>query len=158
MESEIQILKQQIASDNWEINLSAADRLGDIGTDESVHPLLDNLKSDDNFKRNAAALGLMRTKNQKYFDSLMNRIKELGLDEDRGTLVFALEAFDCSSNLYDIVDLYLNGNAEVRMGTTTILNDQKFKLTRKEIKRVSDLLHRFNYSLDEFKISYEITD
>lgn len=158
MERDIQILKEQIKSDDWATSLSAADRLGDIGTDESVQPLLDNLRSGDNFKRNAAALGLMRTKNQKYFDLLMNRIKELGADEEIGTLVYALEDFDCSSNLYDIVDLYLNGNAEVQMGTTTILNEQKFKLTEQEMKRVSDLLNKFNYSLEGFRISYEIID
>jgi HEAT repeat protein len=158
MESDIHILKEQVKSDDWETSLSAADRLGDIGTEEAIQPLLDNLKSDDNFRRNAAALGLMRTKNQKYFNTLINRIKELGVREEIGTLVYALENFDCSLNLYDIVDLYLNGNAEVQMGTTTILNEQKFTLTKEEIKRVSDLLDRFNYSLEGFKISYQIID
>jgi len=158
MESDINILKEQINSDDWGTSLSAADRLGDIGTEESVQLLLDTLKSNDNFKRNAAALGLMRTKNQRCFAPLMNRIKELGTDEEIGTLVYALEDFDCSSNLYDIVNLYVRGNAEVQMGTTTILNDQKFKLTKQEMKRVRDLLNEFNYSLDGFKISYEIID
>jgi hypothetical protein len=88
----------------------------------------------------------------------MNRIKELGPDEEIGTLVYALEDFDCSLNLFDIAELYLRGNAEVQMGTTTILNEQKFKLTKQELKRVRDLLNKFNYSLDGFKISYEIID
>ena len=158
MERDIQILREEFKSDDWDISLSAADKLGDIGTEESVQPLLDNLKSDDNFKRNVAALGLMRTKNQRYFDPIMKRIKELGPKEEIGTLVYSLENFDCSSNLYDIVELHFNGNGEVRMGTSTILSEQSFKLTKGEIKRVTDLFDKFNFTLDEFKISYEIVD
>ncbi len=158
MESEIQILGQQLKSDDWEISLSAADRLGDIGTDQSVQPLLDSLKSDNNFKRNAAALGLMRTKNQKYFDSLMSRIKELGPNEEIGTLFYALENFDCSLNLYDIVELCLSGNGEVQMSAATIFDEQTFKVTKKEIRRVNDLLNKSSYSLKSLGISYELTD
>jgi HEAT repeat protein len=44
MESEIQILSEQLKSDDWDTSLSAADKLGDIGTDESVQPLLDSIK------------------------------------------------------------------------------------------------------------------
>jgi HEAT repeat protein len=158
MESEIQILSEQLKSDDWDTSLSAADKLGDIGTDESVQPLLDSIKSDNNFKRNAAALGLMRTKNQKYFDSLMNRIKELGPNEEIGTLFYALENFDCSLNLYDIVELCLSGNGEVQMSAATIFHEQTFKVTKEEIKIVTDLLNKSDYSLENLGISYELTD
>jgi HEAT repeat protein len=67
METEIHTLREQIKSDDWKTRLSVADRLGDIGTDEGNSTSVGGLKSDNNFERHAAALGLMRTKNQKYF-------------------------------------------------------------------------------------------
>ena len=156
MDKEIAKLKQEIKSDDWKTSLSAADRLADIGTEESVQLLVDNLQSEDNFIRNAAALGLMRTGNQKFFNPLINRIKELGSEEEIGTLVYALEGFDCCAILSDIVNLFLKGNFEVRQATTNILNDQSFQVTRKELEKIEKQLKDHDYSLDSFKINYQI--
>jgi len=156
MDKEILKLKEEITSEDWKTSLSAADRLANIKTKESLQVLVDNLKSENNFIRNAAALGLMQTGDQEYFEPLIKRIKELGTEEEIGTLVYALENFDCSTILPDIVTLYLKGNFEVRQATTNILNEQSFKLTTKELKEIENELKDYDYSLDSFKINYQL--
>jgi hypothetical protein len=156
MDKEIFKLREEIKSNVWETCLSAADRLADMGTEESVQLLVDYLQSNENFTRNAAALGLMRTGNQKYLSPLINRIKELGPQEEIGTLVYALESFDCNTILLDIVSLYLEGNFEVRQATTNILNEQSFQVTKKELEKIEKQLEDHDYALDSFKINYQI--
>ena len=98
----------------------------------------------------------MQTSDQEYVEPLIKRIKELGPEEEIGTLVYALEDFDCSAILPDIVTLYLKGNFEVRQATTNILNKQSFKVTTKELNEIENELKDYEYSLDSFKVNYQL--
>ena len=156
MDKAILKLKEEITSEDWQISLSAAERLANIKTKESLQVLVDSLKSENHLIRNAAALGPMQTSDQEYVEPLIKRIKELGPEEEIGTLVYALEDFDCSAILPDIVTLYLKGNFEVRQATTNILNKQSFKVTTKELNEIENELKDYEYSLDSFKVNYQL--
>ena len=149
---------RNVLSEDWGTSLHAAETLGRIGTDEAIKPLVECLKSTDNWIRNAAALGLMETKNQKYFKPLLDRIIELGPNQEIGTLVYALTEFDCSAHLFDIAYLFLNGNFEVKNATTGILNDTVFQLTKNQLDNVNRLLIESGTSIEGFKIKYELTE
>lgn len=149
-------LKRLFQSNNWEDKLKSSDELSEIGSIEALNFLKDKLISTDSWTRNAAVLGLMETKKQEFFEPILNRITELGFKEDIGTLVFALEKFDCGKHLIDICNLHLNGNAEVKMSTSTILSEQFFSLTSKELKSVKKLLSKHDLSIDDLQIKYDI--
>lgn len=156
--SKIAELKKQFESNNWKTRLSASDQLATIGSDESLNFLIEQLKSENNWIRNAAVLGLMETRKQEFFKPIVDRISELGFNEKIGTMVYALENFDRSNKLQLICELYLNGNAEVQMSTLSILAEQKFKVTKEELWNVKQLLHEQKRKIEDFKIKYEIIE
>ncbi|MCV9386970.1 HEAT repeat domain-containing protein [Reichenbachiella ulvae] len=151
-------LKKQFESNDFQTKLSTSDQLANIGSDESLSFLLEQLKSENNRIRNAAVLGLMETRNQKFFKPILDRITELGFNEEIGTLVYALENFNCSNVLKLICELYLYGNAEVQMSTSSILADQKFKEIQGELSNVKQLLNEHGRKIEDFKIQFEITE
>ena len=160
MDKEITTLKEKIKSEDWDTRRSAVDRLAEINSEESTSILLDMLKSDDAQIRNLAAVAIRESKDQKYFDPLIKRISELGTKGQIGTLVYALENLDCSRNLHAIANLNLNRekNMEVKHSTTVILNEQSFKLTKKEFEEVTSLLNKFDFTIEGLDVKYEITD
>lgn len=156
METEISKLREEISSEDWETSLSAAERLADMGTSESILLLVENLRKKSASIRNAAALGLMRIPREEHLVYLIERIRELGPKEEIGTLVYALECFNCSAILTDIVNLYLNGNFEVRQSANNILNDQSFVLSNIEWEEINRKLQEQDLTLDSFNIRYVI--
>jgi len=103
---------------------------------------------------------MRETRDQKYCAHLIERINELGTNEEIGTLVYALENLDCRKNLYDIAKLNLNAgtNVEINHSTTKILNEQIFTLTTTELEAVNQLLSTFDFTIDGFDIKYRILD
>jgi hypothetical protein len=144
--TDLESIQDQFNSEVWEIRLQAAESLVGINTEQSLSFLREQLNSSNNWKRNAAALALMETRDQEFFLPILNRIIQLGPKADISTLVFALENFDCSRYLSRILQFHIQGSATVRMSTTTILMSQKFKIYPQEklkikgyIKSKSDL-------------------
>lgn len=154
--SKVPELKKQFESNDWKARLKASDELAAVGTEESLNFLRDQLESEDNWIRNAAVLGLMETRKQKFLKPIIDRISELGFHEEIGTMVYALVNFDCSNELLFICKLYLNGNAEVRMATSSILAEQKFRVTEDELLSVQQLLNERELKMEYFKIKYEL--
>jgi hypothetical protein len=160
MNNEIIALKEKLRSDNLETCRAAVEKLAKLDTDDSTTILLDLLKSNDPQMRNLVSSAMSETRDQKYFNPLLTRINELGVREQIGTLVYALGFLDCSRNLYDIANLYLNAgkNGEVLMATTTILNEQSFQLTTQDLETVNSLLDKFDFSIERFGVKYQVTD
>ena len=154
----IKKLKENLYSNDWKISLHSSEKLAEINTPASIEILIDALKSNDNFIRNSASLGIREANNNKAFEALFNRIKELGPNEEIGTLVYSLEKFNCSQHLLEITDLYFKGNFEVKNAATTILNEQEFILSSKELVQLKEILKEYNMTLKGFKIKYKLTD
>lgn len=145
-------------SENWEESLSAADQLAAMHTDEAIAFLVEALDSNDNWIRNAASLGIREANNSSASKALLERIKELGTDEEIGTLVYSLETFDCSRNLLDIVNLYFDGNYEVKVSAKAIFEDQQFQLTQKELGKVTQRLEQEGTTIQALSIRYTINE
>lgn len=153
---DISNLKTDLYSEDWETSLKASDTLAKLNRPETISILIVALNSENSWTRNSAALGIRKTNNNSAFRALLDRIKELGPDEEIGTLVYSLETGDCSKYLLNIIDLHFNGNFEVENATTTILNEQEFKLTTEEFEKLKLKLQDHGMTVEDLDIKYKI--
>jgi HEAT repeat protein len=93
--------------------------------------LIENLRrleaTADALERNALALDLSETGDPRVFDVLVRLIKRPDLENRRGTLVYCLENFDCSSVADLLVNLVETGNFEVAAHAEIILDEQALR-------------------------------
>jgi hypothetical protein len=155
---DIEKLKGKLYSQNWEESLNAADQLAAIKSDESIAVLVQALKSDDNFIRNAASLGIRDADDSNASKALFDRIIELGAREEIGTLVYSLETFNCSRYLLEIINLYFEGTYEVQASTSTIMEEQIFTVSYGEFQQVAQRLKQEGMTVEELRIKYTINE
>ena len=74
LRDEIETLKNDILSDNWEVVKTSADRLGQIGGDEVVDFLISLLALENSGIRNRAALALSDIKDNRALEPLLTAI------------------------------------------------------------------------------------
>ncbi|RJS59258.1 HEAT repeat domain-containing protein [Bacillus sp. PK3_68] len=98
--------------DEAEIMLKEMGRSKNI---EAVPLLIEYLKSTGNaLLRNSIALTLSDIGNEEAVQPLIEVINDPKTLGNRGTLLYALEPFDCSAHLETLVDHLINGNFEVQ--------------------------------------------
>ena len=71
---EIEKLKKDVFSDDWELVKSSANRLGEIGGDDVVDFLISLISLDDSSIRNRAALALEQIKDNRALEPLLTAI------------------------------------------------------------------------------------
>jgi len=97
---------------------------GNVNETEFAERLQRLKETDDDFERNALAMDLSDTRDPRVFDALVTLIKRSELENRRGTLVYCLENYDCSS-IFDLLrGLAENGNFEVSAHAQIILDEQ----------------------------------
>ena len=106
-----------------------------------IETLLQDVDSSDPGIRHAAALELMDHGDERAVPALWNAIRRQENADHRGTLVFALSAFDQSEHLESLVSLVLTGNLEVSMGAFAILEDNVGSAESLERVRAQLALH-----------------
>ena len=132
----IEHLKASIHSVDWETAKNASDELATIGGKEVVDFLISLLNQSNAKLRNVAALGLREMRDNCAIEPLLNAINKKGNENNRGTMVYALQTSDCSQKLPEIFDLLFYGNFEVRMMASTILEEQIFEFTRQDLHNI----------------------
>lgn len=90
---------------------------------DAIDALLLSLESPDAGTRDRAALALMDLEETRAVPGLLRAIARPENVNHRGTLVFALSAFDPRPHLETLVALALTGNAEVSTGALSILRE-----------------------------------
>jgi HEAT repeat protein len=93
--------------------------------------LIEQLKSSDGMTRNRAALELMDAGDQSACQPLVAAICDPANEDNRGTLVYALGAFDCSTYIDLMVDLVIGGNYEVASCAFNIIEDTVLPIEKK---------------------------
>ncbi|WP_066272520.1 hypothetical protein [Blastomonas sp. CCH3-E3] len=83
--------------------------------------------TDSHLERNSLALELSDTRDSRVFQRLVELIRRPELVNNRGTLVYCLENYDCSSIVDLLVELAETGNFEVSAGAETILDEQRLR-------------------------------
>ena len=139
LKAEIEQLKKNIFSDDWELVKSSADKLGKIGGNEVVDFLISLLLLDDSGIRNRAALALENLKDNKSLEPLLAAIFKKENHNYNGTLVFALESLDCSEKLKEIFRILFYESYEAKMGADTILSEQEFNFNQEDLIEIQSM-------------------
>jgi HEAT repeat protein len=106
-----------------------------------LQTLIDNLASSDSSVRDKAALELMDIGDVSAVEPLLRAIANPENINHRGTLVYALGAFNCTAFLEVLVDLALTGNFEVSIGAFGIIAE--IPLSAETIQRVRIQMQKF---------------
>jgi len=72
-------------------------------------------------------MDLAESGDARVFDALVRLIQRPELENQRGTLVYCLEAYDCAPIADLLLHLSRTGNFEVRMQAEVILDDQSLR-------------------------------
>ncbi|MFG3454423.1 HEAT repeat domain-containing protein [Stutzerimonas stutzeri] len=91
----------------------------------TVEIIIQDLESSNSSIRNKAALDLMDMQAEGAVEPLLKAISKPENVNHRGTLVYALTAFNCEQYLEVIVDLALTGNYEVAAEACSIISELK---------------------------------
>jgi len=108
---------------------------------KSIDALIIDLESTDSSVRNKAAISLMDIGDERAVAPLLKAIQKPENSNYRGTLVYALSAFNCLNHINILVDLVLTGNYEVATGSFQILeqstlNNEHKKQIKNQIKSI----------------------
>ncbi|MFD2721150.1 HEAT repeat domain-containing protein [Hymenobacter monticola] len=123
-------------SSDWTIAQPALDKLVSIGGDEVFEFLISFLPGTNTTLRNRASIALHDLKDSRAVKPLMQAITKKENENYRGTMVYALENLNCSHLLVEMFDLLFYGNAEVKMGAMSILDEQIFEFDSDDLHTI----------------------
>lgn len=110
----------------------------------NLQSLIHDLESSNSSIRDRAALELMDLRDESAVGPLLRAISKAENVNHRGTLVYALGAFNCEPFLEVLVDLVLTGNFEVSTGAFSILEESA--MSAEAIQRVQAQMRKFDAS------------
>ena len=149
LKNEINQLKKNIFSEDWDIVKSSADKLGKIGGKEVTDFLISLLALDNSGIRNRAALALEDIKDNMALEPLLTAIFKKENHNYNGTMVFALQALDCSKKLKEIFRILFFETYEAKISAYAILCDQTFDFTKQDLIEIQKMW--YDCSLDPEK-------
>ena len=83
--------------------------------------------TDSHLERNSLALELSDTKDTRVFQPLVELIQRPEILKNRGTLVYCLQKYDCSTIVDLLLELAEFGNFEVSAEAEIILDEQRLR-------------------------------
>lgn len=107
--------------------------------EQEVDTLLAQLSSEQAQIRNVAALRLADMKADIAVNELLKAIFKKENFNYNGTLVYALQALDCSGKLKEIVEILFFQGYEAKLGAYTILSEQVFEFTAEDLLAVEQM-------------------
>lgn len=137
----------------------AIDIIEEIGTaknEQAVPILIQYLQSTENhLLRNAIAIALSDIGKEEAVEPIIGMIRDSRTIGHRGTLLYALQPFDCSQYIELLVECVCKGNFEVRKNSFELLaNSIKSDIS---IQTQLKLIQYVNNELDELKDKIELT-
>jgi hypothetical protein len=156
-------LEKYINTQNIDEAIKTIEELGNNKNTEAVHCLIKHLETtDNNVLRNAIAIALADIGCDTAIEPLIRMLKSPKTKGARGTILYALEYFDCSSHVELLTDLLFDENFEVSRQSLVLiesfLNKVPFELKQKCIQKVKnkiqslhDIVHFLEDSLDILK-------
>ena len=138
-QKEIELLKSNMFSDNWELVCESGKKLGELGGKEITDFLISLLEQENSEIRNRASLALEEIKDNRALKPLLKAIFKKENFNYTGTMVFALESLDCSKNLKDIFKIMFYQAYECKMSAMTILDTQIFEFTTQDLLEIKEM-------------------
>lgn len=136
---DIDTLKRNIFSDDWELVKSSIDQLGVLGNQKAVGYLISLLDLEDQDIRDRAALTLETIQDNRAVDPLLKSIFKEENHYLNGIMVFALKPLDCSKRLKEIFRILFYESYIAKMNAGEILRNQHFEFTKKDLNDISDM-------------------
>lgn len=122
--------------------------------DEAVPLLIKHITLTENLGiRNALAIALRDIGNEKAISLLIDLINDPKTLRSRGTLLYALEPFDCTEHLESIVQQFLTGNFEVQAMAYQLLESMDGKVPAEALLRS---LQKVKEQLNEIERQQEL--
>lgn len=149
---EIEQLKNEIISDDLENFEVVQTRLIEIGGKEVVDLLISLLTLDNPTIRNRAALVLEEIKDNKAVNPLLKAIFKKENQNNNETLVYALQALDCSKKLKEIFRILFFGSYDSKITAFNILSDQEFEFTVNDLKKIQHMWLEYNKYPDKYQL------
>lgn len=143
-------LERVMNSGNIEEATTVISEVGRNKNEEVVPVLLKYLKiTDNNILRNEIALALSDIGSPLAVEPIIEMLKDPKTLGSRGTLLYALQPFDCSSHVGLLVDYMINGNYEVRQEAKQLIFlmniDNADDLLKKIKNAIVDLEERVDF-------------
>lgn len=132
--------------------------LEEVGTNKyepAIPLLIEFLKSTDNHRlRNSIALTLSDIENEIAVEPLIEMINDPKTLGFRGSLLFALKPFDCSSHLETLIYHLLSGNFEVQMEAYQLIEENIYSDLSDDV--ILKCIIKVKKELDEIERKKEI--
>lgn len=119
--------KSSLSANDPIVVISAFGQNGAMNETEILEKLRRLEVTDSHLERNSLALKLSDTKDKRVFQPLVELIRRPELVNNRGTLVYCLQNYDCSTIVDLLVELAEFGNFEVSAGAEIILDEQRLR-------------------------------
>ncbi len=129
-------LKSDFLGGDAQLARRAWDQLATKAGDEGRDFLISSLGSSDPQIRNRVALGIHESKDQRALTPLLRAILAPQNKNYNGTLVFALEALDCTAHFQEVFDILFYQSYEAKMSAAAILSEQSFIVNTGSIQSV----------------------
>ncbi len=136
---EIDFLKKNIFSDDWDLVKKSAQRLGELGGKDITDFLISLIEQSDSGIRNRAALALEEIRDERALEPLLKSINKKENFNFNGTMVFALESSDCSKHLVEIFEILFYQTYESKMSAMSILDTQIFEFTKNDLINIEKM-------------------
>jgi HEAT repeat protein len=149
---EIEYLKKEIISDNPENIEAVQSRLVEIGGKEIVDFLIKLIDQENPNIRNRAAIVLEEIKDNSAVEPLLNAIFKKENYNNTGTLVFALEALDCSQKLKEVFKILFFESYESKLHAYNILSEQEFEFTVNDLIEVQNMWNEYNNNPEKYQL------
>lgn len=150
-QQEIEQLKTDVVSDDWDKAKESAKRLFAIDGLDTHDFLMGILDQPNVGARNAVALAIMDNRFQDALDPLLKSITKKENTNTRGTMVYALQSLDCSLKLRELFSVLFTAtkNFEVQSGILTVLEEQQFEFTEDDLLEIQQTWDKLKETWDE---------
>lgn len=160
---DLDLLKEKIENNDIEEAEKMIEEIGRRKFVQAVPILISYLKSTDNHGlRNKMAVALSDIGSPEAVDPLITVLKEPRIIGNRGTLLYALEQFDCSDQLELLVDFLIEGNFEVSRQALIIIDlitrDIDKNVIQKCITKIEKEIETHEEKIDFLEESLEILE
>ena len=151
VDQEIDKLKTDIFSADWDKVKESVNRLFEIGGQENIDYLIGLLDKQNSLIRNAVSMAFRANKFNEGLDSLFNAIGKVENRNERGTMVYALQTLNCSKKLKELFDILFSAteNWEVQSGILTVLEEQEFEFSTTDLKEIQNNWNKIKENWNE---------
>ena len=151
---DINFLKQALKNNDVNRSIEIIEEIGENKCQEAIPLLIECLETTDNkLLRNSIAIALGDIGSTIAIKPIINALQDAKTLGARGTLLYALESFDCSPYIELLVEFLINGNFEESRQSLILIESMNSTVSPENVKRCISKLQK-NIERLEDKIDF----